>query len=625
LGIVYTRQENWTKARASFEEAIKVKKNYAEAHFGLGTALLMLKDRPGAITHMQEAVALKPDYAEAHFNLGLLLEEKGQWLKAVEHYEQSVKWKPKFAKGHYQLGLALYALKKLDRAETALRNVVKYDATDGVAHYSLGLVVDEAGRTDEAEKLYRRAIDLSPELPEAHCNLGQLLGRQGKFTEALDYLRKGHALALKIPKDGGKRRTGWNYDSARWIKECELLVKLDNKLAKALKENFQFDSVNEQFDLAAFCWLHKDLPAAGARFYVAALEAPLQPSLDVRAGHLFDAARAAALASAGKGKDAAKLDDKEHGRWRKQAVVWLRDALSYWSDRAKQGAPAEQFAIRRQLERWEQAPELATLRDESVLTKLADDERKICRSLWTDVRALLRQVRENTKLVIGKVLQGSLTRDDPIDTFGMTSKSHCKVHEISLEAGQPYLIDVRGQFDTFLRIESSQKKTLLFNDDIRPDDLNSRTVFLPPHKDTYRIVVTSYRPGATGSYALSVQKAAKVGEPTLIKENLQNTDKKNQGKFFKSHKLRLAGGSPYTIELESPKFDTHLVLLDGAGKFLTENFIMAPGNMRRSRIDFTPKADDTFVIVATSYEPGETGAYRLTLQRYEAAKDKKQR
>ena len=66
-----------------------------------------------------------------------------------------------------------------------------------------------------------------------------------------------------------------------------------------------------------------------------------------------------------------------------------------------------------------------------------------------------------------------------------------------------------------------------------------------------------------------------------------------------------------------------IVLQDGEGKrALAHNDDIAPGNTRQSRIDFTPKADAAFNIVATSNHPGETGAYRLTVQRYEAVKEK---
>ena len=166
---------------------------------------------------------------------------------------------------------------------------------------------------------------------------------------------------------------------------------------------------------------------------------------------------------------------------------------------------------------------------------------------------------------------------------------------------------------------------MLFNDDVRlPDDLNSRLVFIPPQKDTYRLVVTSFKPGDTGSYILNIQKATKLGKPELVEDKLQDTDKKNQGKFFKMHKVPLKGGSPYTIELESKAFDTFLLLLDGGAKeVLAHNDNIAPGNTQLSRIDFTPKVDATFTIVVTSFRQGETGAYRLTLQRYEALKEKK--
>src|SRR5262249_39664692 len=123
-------------------------------------------------------------------------------------------------------------------------------------------------------------------------------------------------------------------------------------------------------------------------------------------------------------------------------------------------------------------------------------------------------------LVAGKVVQGNLTNLDPLDSFPLTQKSHHRVHTALLEAGQPYLIDLKGDFDTFVRLEDAQKNTLLFNDDVRPDDLNSRLVFIPPQKDTYRLVVTSYKPGDTGSYTVNIQKALKVGKPDLVEDKL---------------------------------------------------------------------------------------------------------
>src|SRR5262249_8463783 len=122
---------------------------------------------------------------------------------------------------------------------------------------------------------------------------------------------------------------------------------------------------------------------------------------------------------------------------------------------------------------------------------------------------------------------------------------------------------------------------------------------------------------------LSAQEIAKKGEPILFKDQLKSTDQKNQGKYFKFHKLELTGGRPYTIELASTEFDTFLVLLDDdAKKVLTHNDDIAPGNTQRSRIDFPPQRTATFTIAVTTFRPGETGAYTLTVQQYEAPSDK---
>jgi serine/threonine protein kinase/tetratricopeptide (TPR) repeat protein len=231
-----------------------------------------------------------------------------------------------------------------------------------------------------------------------------------------------------------------------------------------------------------------------------------------------------------------------------------------------------------------------------------------------------------TPAQVGDVLSGTLDKDDPADTFPMTQKSYRKVYAVPLEAGQPYLIDLESkQFDTFLRVEDAKNKPLLFNDDVRPpDDLNSRLVFLPPQKDTYRLIVRPYKAGETGSYTLRIQKAVKTGKPTLVEDKLQDTDMKNRdGRYFKMHKLDLVGGSPYTVELESDAFDTFLVLLNGPGtQVLAQYGAIAPGNKKRTRIDLTPNVDAAFKIIVTSSGPGATGAYRLTVQRYEAEKQK---
>src|SRR4051794_4157710 len=84
-----------------------------------------------------------------------------------------------------------------------------------------------------------------------------------------------------------------------------------------------------------------------------------------------------------------------------------------------------------------------------------------------------------------------LTADDDKDT--KLKKSVCKVYTVKLTEGNAYRIDLSSEdFDTYLRVEDADGKEVAFNDDIAPDDLNSRLIYLAPKTGDYRLIVTSY-------------------------------------------------------------------------------------------------------------------------------------
>ncbi len=197
------------------------------------------------------------------------------------------------------------------------------------------------------------------------------------------------------------------------------------------------------------------------------------------------------------------------------------------------------------------------------------------------------------------VLNGTLTREDPLENGKFS-----KIHLIPLESGQPYLIDLEGTFDTFLRVEDADKRILHFNDDECPATvLNSRLVFIPAKKDTYRLVVTSFKPQETGAYVLSIQEAVKSDDATIIKGRL--------GGAPAVHPVKLVSGRPCTVELTSPNFDASFLFGTG-GQFLTQAAAPPGGS---ARLDFTPTAAGDFAI--TVGRPGQAGAYTLSIQRYE--------
>ena len=59
-----------------------------------------------AIRQFQETLRRKPDYAEAHYNLGLALGKQGQTAAAIRQYEEALRLKPDYPSARDHLARA---------------------------------------------------------------------------------------------------------------------------------------------------------------------------------------------------------------------------------------------------------------------------------------------------------------------------------------------------------------------------------------------------------------------------------------------------------------------------------------------------------------------------------------
>jgi serine/threonine-protein kinase len=169
------------------------------------------------------------------------------------------------------------------------------------------------------------------------------------------------------------------------VEACERFLKLQQRLPRLLQGQDKASSAQESLDLATMCQ-RKRMHASAARFFADAFAADAKLAADLQAGHRYNAARYAAVAAAGQEEDAAKLDDKERARLRRQAIGWLRADLAL----RRQQLDTDRAAAQQALKHWQQDSHLAGLRDAAALAKLSAEERAACEKLWADVAALLK-------------------------------------------------------------------------------------------------------------------------------------------------------------------------------------------------------------------------------------------
>ena len=230
---------------------------------------------------------------------------------------------------------------------------------------------------DEAIACYHKAIALDPKYAKAHYNLGYALQGKGQVDEAIACYQKAIALDPKY----AAARTG--------LARAERLAARD-KLPAFQNGSYTPASNAERLGLAGWCQIEK-LNHTATRLYAAAFAADPKLADDLEAGHRYNAACYAALAAAGQGEDAAKLDDKDKARLRQQALDWLRADLALRTRQLESGQPADRTAAQQALRHWQKDTDLAGLRDAAALARLPSDEQKACSQLWADVAALLKK------------------------------------------------------------------------------------------------------------------------------------------------------------------------------------------------------------------------------------------
>jgi tetratricopeptide (TPR) repeat protein len=328
-----------------------------------------------------KAISFQPSYPEAHCNLGVVLRDQNKLPEAEAAFRKSISLQPALVEAHNNLGLLLRDQNKLSEAEAAFRKAISLQPALVEAHNNLGVVLQDQNKLPEAEAAYRNTISLQPALAAAHCNLGRVVGQQGRFQEAVTALKKGSALL----GEGDPSRQ----QAQRILLYYQRQVSLDTRLPAILKGIDQPVNAAEQIEFAQMCLLKK-LYAASVRFHRAAFAA--DPNLaQAGVGARYNAARCAALAGCGLGKDADSLDDTERAGLRQQAQDWLRADLSGWSRVLDKADAQAKATLAQRLQQWRSDTDLAGVRDQANLAKLPDAERIAWRKLWDDVAALQRR------------------------------------------------------------------------------------------------------------------------------------------------------------------------------------------------------------------------------------------
>jgi tetratricopeptide (TPR) repeat protein len=184
LGNVLSDRGDAAGAADHYRQALRLQPGNVGMAFNLGNALQRQADLAGAAACFRRCLQLQPGMAAAHFCLGTVQEAQGQRDEAAGHYREALRLKPDYAEAHNNLGNVLLAQGRADEAVAHYREAVRLRPAFAEAHYNLGNACREHGEVAEGAGCYEQALRLRPDFPQAHNNLGEALLELGRVEEA---------------------------------------------------------------------------------------------------------------------------------------------------------------------------------------------------------------------------------------------------------------------------------------------------------------------------------------------------------------------------------------------------------------------------------------------------------
>ncbi len=168
----------------SLRAAINTRPNWAEAHFILGSALVLTGDSSGARIELSRALELNPDITEARRLLATIHAELGEHEYAIEQGRRFLDSGESAPQMRIQVAQSLLRLGKFKEAYEELQKIPE-EEMGPEANFALGRMQMARGEFDEARASMMQANAEAPNQPEVLRALIRLDQATGRLDESV--------------------------------------------------------------------------------------------------------------------------------------------------------------------------------------------------------------------------------------------------------------------------------------------------------------------------------------------------------------------------------------------------------------------------------------------------------
>jgi len=160
-------------ARQIYLQALALRADVPDVHYGLATVYFLLNDLPKAAYHFKEVTRLDPLRAGAFINLGAVYNRMDLLDEAIPVLRRGIQLDMNRAEGYYNLGLVYRRKDQPDLAIQAYREAARINPRMADAHYNLANIYFEKEQWGLACSHYRQSLELRPNWEKAQRGLEQ--------------------------------------------------------------------------------------------------------------------------------------------------------------------------------------------------------------------------------------------------------------------------------------------------------------------------------------------------------------------------------------------------------------------------------------------------------------------
>ena len=155
---------------SSYNRALALRPDYAEALSNRGATLKELKRFEEALASYDRALIVRPDFAETLSNRGVALKELARFEEALASYDHALTVRPDYAEALSNRGATLHELGRFEEALASYDRALTVRPNYAEALFNRGTTLSDLRQFEEALASYERALTLRPDYADAHYN-----------------------------------------------------------------------------------------------------------------------------------------------------------------------------------------------------------------------------------------------------------------------------------------------------------------------------------------------------------------------------------------------------------------------------------------------------------------------